>query len=246
MRQVPQMTFLIIGNGRTARHMAHYLSSLGHTIIQWHYKTNTKAELNQWAAQSNRVLLLIRDSALDAFLIENSFLRIPTTIHFSGALSISGIQNVHPLISFGLELFDLNFYSQIPFAVFEETSKNLADLLPGLNNPVLFIPPHSKPLYHGLCVASGNLMVLLWQMVGEQFQTQFSAKPELLVPYLESITHNLKSHWSQALTGPIARRDESTLLKNYLALETTPLKEIFEAHIRVAWPEFADQHFKRI
>ncbi len=243
MRQVPKMTFLIIGNGRTARHMAYYLSSLGHTISQWHYKTNNKEDLPRFYSQSDRVLLLIKDSAIESFLNEFSFLRTTKTIHFSGALVVSGIQNIHPLISFNMDLFEPDFYPKIPFAIFEESNTNLDSLVPGLSNPTLYIPKEMKPLYHGLCVASGNFMVLLWQLVGEQFQKQFSANPDLLIPYLDSITNNLKTNWAQALTGPIARKDESTLLKNYQALSSTPLKEIFEAHVRLAWPEFADQHF---
>jgi predicted short-subunit dehydrogenase-like oxidoreductase (DUF2520 family) len=237
------MTYLIVGNGRTANHMAYYLSSLGHTLLRWHYKTDTPALLSFYSQQADRILLLIRDSAISSILAENSFLVSEKTLHFSGALEIPGIQNVHPLASFSTELFPLDFYPTIPFAVFDETRPTLESYLPGVFNPSFLIPRCQKALYHGLCVASGNLMVLLWQTVGIEFQKQLNVTNDKLTPYLKSITNNLIGHWTDALTGPIARRDEIVLAKNYQALKVTALKDIFEAHVVLAWPEFAQKHF---
>jgi hypothetical protein len=254
MRQVPKVTYLIIGNGRTARHILHYLGLLDYPTLNWHYRSqkscqNTAcfsepADLRRLADQSDRILLLIKDSAIESFLELYPFLRTKKTVHFSGALDVQGISNCHPLISFSHELFELDFYRRIPFARFNEMT-DLNQILPGLKNPSFFVPKQSKPLYHGLCVAGGNLMVLLWQLVEREFTQHFGVNHDLLIPYLESITGNLKNHWHQALTGPIARRDENTLNKNYVALTNTPLKAIFEAHIREAWPEFADRHFNQ-
>ncbi len=86
-------------------------------------------------------------------------------------------------------------------------------------------------------------MVLLWQLVGTEFKKNFNFETESLLPYLKSVTHNLEVNWELALTGPIARKDENSLYKNYLSLCETPLKNIFEAHVSVAWPEFAEKYF---
>lgn len=237
------MTYLIIGNGRTARHMTHYLWLLGHQTKHWHYRESNQTPLESLVSQCDRTLLLIKDSAIESFLRDFPFLRSSKTVHFSGAIDVLGIGNVHPLISFSHELFNLEFYQQIPFAIFTDEAANLEHLLPGLNNPSFVLPKKSKGLYHGLCVASGNLTVLLWQLVGQVFKDQLNVPHERLIPYLESIAQNLKTHWAKALTGPIARRDEITLSKNSEALRETPLNDIFEAHVRTAWPEFAEKHF---
>lgn len=257
MRQVPPKSYLIVGLSRTAKHMAFYLRHLGHSVNQWHYRKTPECEksgvssdpqeLKRLSEAADGVLLLIKDGALVEFLQTHPFLRQQKTVHFSGALQIEGVRNVHPLISFSIDLFEPEFYPQIPFALFTEENSEvqLTDVLPGVPNPFFKLNPQEKSLYHGLCVASGNLMVLLWQAVGREFQKHFYANPQpLLAPYLDSITRNLKTNWDQALTGPIARKDETTLNKNYVALKNTELREIFEAHVQRAWPTFAETHFK--
>jgi predicted short-subunit dehydrogenase-like oxidoreductase (DUF2520 family) len=223
--------------------MHFYLRQLGHSVKLWHYKADSAEQLKVLAYESNRILLLIKDSVIEEFIATYPFLKTPHTVHFSGALDVHGIQNVHPLISFSHELFDLEFYREIPFAIFDDEVSSLTALLPGLANPSFTIPKAQKALYHGLCVASGNFTVLLWQLVGKTFLEQLGVSNNQLAPYLESVTKNLKQQWESALTGPIARHDSKTLLKNYNALKETPLKGIFEAHVRNAWPEFGSEYF---
>lgn len=243
MRQVPTFKYLIIGNGRTAQHMRFYLAHLGHSIEDWHYTTHSSDQLKSLAAWSDRTLILIKDSVMEEFVENFSFLRNSKTIHFSGALDIPGLANAHPLISFSHDLFDLEFYKRIPFAIFGADPIALTTLLPGLPNPSFIIPKNQKALYHGLCVTSGNFTVLLWQIIGKTFLENLGVTSTQLIPYLESVTSNLKTQWDNALTGPIARRDSKTLLKNYSAIKDTSLKELFEAHVRIAWPEFSSEHF---
>lgn len=245
MRQVPQFKFLVIGNGRTARHISYYLQSMGHLISSWHYRSQSISELKLMSQNVDRILLLIRDSQIESFLEVNPYLKTLSTIHFSGALHVDGISNVHPLISFSLDLFPLTFYETIPFAYFDPKI-SFVDIFPGALNPNFYIPLETKGLYHGLCVASGNLTVHLWQLVASQFQHNFSLDQKVLIPFLKSLNLNLELNWKEALTGPIARRDEKTLATNYYALQLTPLIEIFEAHVKVAWPEFAIKHFTKL
>lgn len=252
MRQVPTYQFLIIGNGRAAKHMRHYLTLNGHYIHQWHYKWSTEnsaSDLNQDLLQlfnkSDYCLLLIKDSEINGFLTQYPQLRNSKTLHFSGSMEIKGIGNIHPLISFSEPLYDIAFYQNIPFAQFENPQAQLSDFISGISNPCFYISKDQKTLYHGLCVASGNLTVLLWQMVGQMFSDHFHLSHEILKPYLESICQNLTTHWTHALTGPIARKDELTLLKNYEALKNSPLCPILEAHIQSAWPDFYLKHIKQ-
>lgn len=257
MRQVPNNStdkkiyrYLIIGNGRAAKHTSFYLNQLGHQVLSWHYKSfpaKTTSDLLTLFKQSDRCLLLIKDSALEDFLNQYPELRRQKTVHFSGSLKIEGILNAHPLISFGNTLFEPEFYQNIPWAQFMGANFSLAEILPGIPNTSFYIPNELKPLYHGLCVTSGNFTVLLWQMVIQLFKNQLNLPSEVLLPYLESIMSTMRADWKQelqtALTGPIARHDEVTLLKNYHALQNTVLNDIFKAHVKSAWPEFALKYF---
>lgn len=270
--------------------MTYYLGQMGHTIQGWHYRPQPEGsllkdlpsepqQLKDLFAGCDRALLLIKDGAIENFLNQHPFLRESKTIHFSGALFVEGIENIHPLVSFGPDLFPAVFYQSIPFALFSDSlskthelhpQKNdprkteredrdqdqaqdldlgplnprLATILPELPNPSFLVSRREKALYHGLCVASGNLMVLLWQLAGREFQNTFQLSSTHLLPYLQSITTNLSLNWNGALTGPIARRDEETLNKNYVTLKSTPLRPIFEAHVQQAWPEFAKKYFE--
>lgn len=257
MRQVPKNSkrtyqYLLIGNGKTARHISYYFDSLGHKIHRWHYKPAegclTGGCLKDLFERSDRCLLLIKDSVVEEFLQSHPFLRQKKTVHFSGSLEIEGVLNTHPLISFSNSLFPLEFYLKIPWAQFTNENTTLEDLLPGLPNASFYIPAQLKPLYHGLCVVSGNFTVHLWQLVLKLFKHEFQQSVNFLSPYLESIFFNMKKDWDKELegtmTGPVARKDESTLIKNYEALKNTPLVSIFEAHVQIAWPEFVQRFFK--
>ena len=69
MRQVPK--YLIIGNGRVARHLAHYFSLLKiKTVSQWD-RSQPLARLLELATGSTHILLAIKDDAIEPFVDEH-------------------------------------------------------------------------------------------------------------------------------------------------------------------------------
>jgi predicted short-subunit dehydrogenase-like oxidoreductase (DUF2520 family) len=69
MRQVPK--YLIIGNGRVARHICHYFDLLKiKKYTRWD-RSQPVERLHELAADANRVLLAIRDDGIEPFIEEH-------------------------------------------------------------------------------------------------------------------------------------------------------------------------------
>ena len=142
-------------------------------------------------------------------------------VHFSGALVIPGLLDAHPLMTFAEDLYDLQTYRSMAFV----TSSDETEILPGFKNHFYKISKEQKPLYHALCVASGNFTTLLWQKMKSGLG-EMGIPFEAAHPYLQQITKNLISNPDAALTGPIARKDFVTLKKNEQALAGDDFQKI--------------------
>ncbi len=224
--------YLIIGDGRVARHMAHYFSLLQINCAHWSRKNQT-APLVKLATQAKSILLLISDRSIDEFLHEHPYL-VSTAqkpvMHFSGALTHSQIEGAHPLMTFGPDLYTLETYKRMVF-ITEAGRAALPDLLPDLPNRNLAIAPEKKKLYHALCSMSGNFSVLLWEHVMARFEADLGLPREVLTPYLEQITYNLGHAQESALTGPLVRGDVSTLIQHLDALAGQPDQKLYYAFL---------------
>lgn len=220
--------YTLIGNGRVAKHFAHYFKLLNINFNQWSRQSDIHlAELVQ---NSDRILLLISDSAIENFFQENKCLHQKAVLHFSGALSIDKVFSVHPLASFSRDYFNFDFYKTIPFCL-EAEGPEFVELLPGLPNPHFRIPSAQKAFYHALCVMSGNFTAILWQKFFAELERQWQMPREMALPYLQSIIENLQSNSHSALTGPLARGDEVTIQKNLTALADDPFAKIYQAFV---------------
>lgn len=238
MGQVPRYT--IIGAGRVARHMCHYLRLLDIPFQQWS-RALSQVQLQQALEHSTHVLVLISDAAIEPFIQAHPELSNKTLVHFSGALHTPLAYSAHPLMTFTESLYDLAHYQRMPF-VTERNDPSLEKLLPGLSNPSYSIDAEQKALYHALCVTSGNFTTLLWQHCMQLFEQQLNLPEEILLPYLQQITSNIASNPQGALTGPIARGDHITMQRNLAALENTPLHPIYKSFIDT----FAQQPTKEL
>lgn len=225
-RQVPTDYYFIIGRGRLARHFCRYFELKNIPFLQWS-RVDSAEDLKKFLPVSKLALLAISDDSIEGFAQENS-LSPEKTVHFSGALSTPCALQLHPLMTFSKDLYDLQTYESFCF-VSPHGTPALANLIPELSNKHFFIPQGSEALYHALCVLSGNGTTLLWQTVLEQFKTQFSLPQEALSPYLEQTVFNLQKNSATALTGPWARNDQSTILKNTNALQNTPLATLYKS-----------------
>src|SRR5665213_590075 len=103
MRQVP--VYLIIGNGRMARHMAFYLDHLGLAYRRFARATHDFSELPTLLEQTTHVLILLRDDAIEDFITEHLATCPQTRVHFSGSLNTPLAFGAHPLMTFVSELY---------------------------------------------------------------------------------------------------------------------------------------------
>jgi predicted short-subunit dehydrogenase-like oxidoreductase (DUF2520 family) len=154
-------------------------------------------------------------------------------IHFSGASSFSGLIDAHPLVSFGPQLFSLEFYKKINFVLSDGL---LCDFIPELPNHSFQIQKSDKPFYHALCVLSGNFTTMLWQKMFAGLN-DLNLPIDIAYPYLGSIVENLKNNPEAALTGPLARKDFGTIRKNLESLQNDPYQKIYRAFQQVALNE---------
>ena len=228
MRQVP--TYLIIGNGRVARHFCRYFDFLGISYTQWHRRLPV-ADLARVLPDATHILLLIRDDAIEGFSKAHLSDCAALKIHFSGALTVAGGHGAHPLMTFGTEMYGIEKYQSIPFVV-DRGAPDFATLLPGLANTHVRLDPQDKAKYHALCVMAGNFSCLLWQKLFDCLEKDFNIPVDIAHPYLRQQTENLLKDHVSALTGPLARGDTATIARNLAALKDDPLQAVYESFVQ--------------
>jgi predicted short-subunit dehydrogenase-like oxidoreductase (DUF2520 family) len=223
--------YLVIGDGRLARHLCHYLKLENLPFDQWSRK-QAPIFLKTKADRATHVFIAISDGAIEPFLETHSFLMSRVCVHFSGALFSKVLPGAHPLMTFGPELYELDAYRAIPF-VLERGRQTLADLLPDFSNQSFEIEAGSKPLYHALCAMSGNFTVLLWEKVFAKFSTDLGLPQDILYPYLAQVASNLikAPAGESVLTGPLARADFATIDKHLAALGNDPYADVYRAFV---------------
>jgi hypothetical protein len=235
MRQVPgKASLLLIGDGRLANHLHHYLKLSRLEVARWSRKGNSQSELGPLLGVCDRVLLAISDGAIEGFVREYRTDPAHTWVHFSGGTVVKGAWSVHPLCTFSGAPYELETYKAIPFLV-EREGPSLEELIPGLENPSLSLPGSSKPLYHALCVTAGNFTQLLWLHFFQAFEDNFGISSEFCLPFMRQTFLNLeRNDVENVATGPIARQDRETIKKNIKALrgaKMDPLADVYESFL---------------
>lgn len=227
MRQVP--SYLLIGNGRVARHFHHYFSLLGLPHARWH-RAEPQSVLREQLTKATHILVLITDSAIEDFIREYLYASRAVLVHFSGSLVTEKAYGAHPLMTFSQDLYDRDQYQSFPF-VLDEGAPPLSELLPGLPNDAVHLPQSRKGFYHALCVLSGNFSCLLWQKLFQTFERDFHIPASAAHPFLMQQMRNLIAHYPSALTGPLSRRDAATLKNNLSALENDAFQRVYKSFI---------------
>lgn len=251
MNKMPR--YLILGRGRAARHLGQTLRLSQAEVHLWETSPRLIANsldstlLQKALLQSTHVLLLVSDSAIEPLALyckkelESLQKTLPSTsrywIHASGALTTPHAWGCHPLMTFSSEtIYSAETYSSMSF-VLEDQAPAWSMLFPTLKNPHYRIPTEKKALYHALCVLSGNFSMLLWKKLFAELEDQFKIPRSAAIPYLETVFQNLKSHPESALTGPLARKDHSTLRKNLEALQGDPYQGVYQAFVNAFMKE---------
>ena len=214
--------FGIVGDGRVATHFAHYFRLAGIPFRQWS-RRSPAADL----ADCPVILLLVSDPA-----IEQLASRYPdqTRVHFSGSFTSPDVHGMHPLMSFGRELYTRPEYERIPFVA--EDPALFRSVFPRLPNSCYGIRREDKARYHALCAMAGNFTGFLWARLFEQFPATLGIPPEAAIPYLEQVCRNIAAAPTRPetfLTGPIVRGDIAAVDKHLAALEGDPYRAIYQA-----------------
>ncbi|MGE0528872.1 MAG: DUF2520 domain-containing protein [Bdellovibrionales bacterium] len=233
-------SFALVGSGRLARHLLFYLHCLNLPVHAWSRDGNpcfnssadldADARLQKVLGQSSHVLLAVKDSAIAE--LSRQCRPDQTVVHFSGALNIPTAIAAHPLMTFGTELEDVEWYRKIPFVIDE--GHEFRDLLPGLPNPSYVLSPEQRPFYHALCSLAGNSTFLLWKQIGEEFESILHLPRSLLSPFLHQVVSN-SSRFSMAdFTGPVARGDWEVVKAHLQSLSQRPdLLEAYRTYLRL-------------
>ena len=228
-RQVPK-TYLLIGDGRLARHLAHYFSAQELRIKQWCRRHHSIGELQQMVQQADCILLLIRDDQIDPFIENHLFLTEKTVLHCSGSLNSRHSQACHPLMTFGDRLYPAAFYPNIPFVCDEGIEFN--QIFPQLNNPNFALPQTKKSLYHAMAVMAANFPQFIWQSLFKEWQETLNLPHELLKPLVQQSLLNSFEAPQDAPTGPFVRGDNETIQRHQQALEHTTLADLYDCFYR--------------
>lgn len=227
MRLAPR--YLLIGNGRVAKHFQHYFSHLKIPFAVWRRGEPLKKLYDQ-AGLSSQILLLISDHAIEDFIKTYLSNIKGLCLHFSGSLISEQAFGAHPLMTFNKDLYNLNQYAEIPFVI-DHDAPAFEQLLPGLPNPHVRLHKSLKAKYHALCVLSGNFSCLLWQKFFSSLENEFYISHEIGRPYFFQQMKNLIQDYKSALTGPLVRADKSTIEKNLNSLESDPFQEVYKSFV---------------
>jgi len=252
MGQVPTVRPLaLLGSGRVATHMQHYLKLLGIPAVMWarcddprfnsSHHCDPEQRLADVIRQSDRLWLLVSDSAV-APLAEKIQTLDPDhrclLMHASGSLNINGIITIHPLMTFANTLYPLTRYQSIPLVT--EPSVSMSRCLPELPNRSYAIHAEQRALYHSLCVISGNFAQILWHQCRDEMQQSLNLPSDVLMPYLQQVCENFVRTPDSALTGPLVRGDVSTIEQHLDALRGHPLEPVYRSILACYQPGHAE------
>ncbi len=229
--------YLVIGNGRWATHLKKYLEILNLPFAQWN-RSQPLAQLQSGLLECTHVLLAISDSALESFQREHLRNFPGLVVYFSGALELNGAVGVHPLMSFGPELYHEETYRRVPFVT--TSALSLQEILPEFPNSLHRLRADQKPYYHALCVLGGNLTTLLIKKMNQGF-SDLNLPPELGQLFIQQVVQNVFSNPGLALTGPLARKDFVTVDKNLKSLQGDPFAAVYQSFLPIAFPEYSTE-----
>lgn len=233
----------LVGDGRLARHLDHYLGLLQLPYRKWSRReANATGKTHTEALKDCSVILLaVSDRAIEQVAREvnpdptppEESNDPPTLIHFSGTLQTPLAWGFHPLMTFGHELYSREIYERIPF-IFEEGAPDFTEVFPQLPNPSARISADKRALYHAWCVMGGNFTAFLWGRMFESFSRDLGLAPELAAPYLKQVSENLLAHTNdprKTWTGPLVRGDQATIDSHLAALSADIYQPVYRAFV---------------
>ena len=229
-------SYALIGSGRLAGHLQHYLKLLGIPVRCWSRngdpQFNTLSEpdaaerFEMTVEPCSHVLFAVKDEALNSLAAP---LRKcgKVLVHFSGAMRLPGVFGAHPIMTFGPKLEEVKWYREIPFVVDEGVNFSL--ILPHLPNGSWTISPDQRAYYHAMCSLAANFSFLLWQQIGNEFEKTLGLPRALTSPLLHQVVENAAENKTGGFTGPVARGDWQVVCEHLHALHRAR-PELLEAY----------------
>ena len=102
------MIYAVIGRGKLASHLCHWLNLEGLEFI-----THSREDEKEKLSNVDVILLAVSDNSIQTVYNNHSELHGKTWIHFSGAINVTNILKLHPLMSFSSKFFELDFYRSL-------------------------------------------------------------------------------------------------------------------------------------
>ena len=234
--------YAIFGPGRVGANMAAYLEKLGHEarLIARAQAEEDRAACEDMINDADIVAAAIPDGKLEAWRDEWREACGPRPmIHFSGAVSVTGMHGFHPLYSFPKTKLSADAMKSIAFAC-PESGPSFGEIFPGAPNPTFIVADKDRARYHALAVLSGNFVGYIWNETAKAFSGLADQPPEdILESYFKCIVDRFAENPTNSITGPIPRRDRITVEKNLASLEgDEKLKELYQAFLNAAWPTY--------
>jgi predicted short-subunit dehydrogenase-like oxidoreductase (DUF2520 family) len=199
----------------------------------------TYASPQEVSRSTDILFITTNDSAIPAVVDELAASRAfgcgQVVIHMSGAQTSAILDKARPFGARGLSLHPLQSFASldmaiknIPGSIFsiegdQDAHEIAIDIVNRLKGEYFFIEQEAKPLYHaGACVVSNylvtlvNLGIKLLQITGVSKELAGKA----LLPLIKGTIRNMETAGiPDALTGPIARGDISTVVKHLDCME---------------------------
>ncbi|MCG2726543.1 MAG: DUF2520 domain-containing protein [Elusimicrobia bacterium] len=229
-RHIHKCAYGIIGNGKASKHLQTYLNLLKIPFALWHRKLKTAPE--KILKHSNTIFILITDSQIENFIKANPFLKKKNLIHFSGALDTKLAFSLHPFMPLSVRKLSLSEYQRIPFII-NEKKAFIKNLLPKFKNPFIEAPADKKNFYHALCVMGANFPVILWNKSFNDLNSKFGIPKEYIFRYFKASLDNFIENPNNALTGPLQRKDKSTIKANLNSLKNDPFRNVYAAFKKI-------------
>ena len=251
MRQVsttslpPPPHYGVIGNGLMATHIKAYLTLCHLEHLCW--SRASLAPLKQTLVQSDIILLAISDKAIIPFLqVHQAELSAKVCVHFSGSIHTPNAYGFHPLMTFSQQPYSLKQYQSILFAK-DTDAPCLQKIFPTFKNKTITVSAKNKAYYHALCSIANNFSTLLWQTFFSSMGQEFGAQKEDLTPFLQQTLVNLATDHQNALTGPLARNDQQTVLQHIdtLAKNNPALAKLYQSFVHYYQELNHPPHLKR-
>jgi predicted short-subunit dehydrogenase-like oxidoreductase (DUF2520 family) len=216
------LKLLIVGRGRLGRSAAHLLNQRGAPFCL--------VGRGQPIPHAELIWLTVPDSEISP--VSQSIPRGPVVLHASGATDLGPVQHhrsagsLHPLMTFpGPELAMPS--GPIPAAVAGDTEAiAAASALAELLGFTPFEVHGSRAHYHAAAVLAGNFATVLLSEASRalaQAGVPLQDAARLLAPIAHASIDNAATIGpAAALTGPVARADESTIAEHRSALAEGP------------------------